>query len=331
MRCPSCDTQNEPDSRFCGGCGARLSGVENRLAPTQKIHADPAVLKAVAQQVGLQHGAPSIPPRHDAPQPTPAPNPSAAQRHASTPQVAQPQPSAAQPSRRPPSGQQASERPNAQQIKPPSAQQVAQRSVSAPPGAASRTPNNGQPVQRSASVPPGSRSAPQPAQVARGSTDESNEAVELPKRSRGLLVAVLLLDIGFAATGAWLLTEGLSANERAPAVEPAPGSAALPKTGAVEVRSSAVAKQTAVAPPSGSPSPSPPAGSPAPSSTPIAAPGSAAPPVEQRVPTTTQGRKLKRKPGTAANPIDPYQDPLPPEQPGPALGPTPPPAPPLSP
>lgn len=37
MRCPSCNTQNEPDSRFCGGCGARLSGAESRLAPTQKI------------------------------------------------------------------------------------------------------------------------------------------------------------------------------------------------------------------------------------------------------------------------------------------------------
>jgi hypothetical protein len=34
MRCPSCGTENEPDSRFCGGCGARLAGA---LPPTQKI------------------------------------------------------------------------------------------------------------------------------------------------------------------------------------------------------------------------------------------------------------------------------------------------------
>jgi len=37
MRCASCGTQNEPDSRFCGGCGARLSAGESRLAPTQKV------------------------------------------------------------------------------------------------------------------------------------------------------------------------------------------------------------------------------------------------------------------------------------------------------
>lgn len=35
MRCPSCGTENEADSRFCGGCGARLA--PSRLAPTQKI------------------------------------------------------------------------------------------------------------------------------------------------------------------------------------------------------------------------------------------------------------------------------------------------------
>jgi hypothetical protein len=40
MRCPSCGTENAPDSRFCGGCGARFSGSAQRVAPTQKISDD---------------------------------------------------------------------------------------------------------------------------------------------------------------------------------------------------------------------------------------------------------------------------------------------------
>jgi hypothetical protein len=40
MRCPSCGTENAPDSRFCGGCGARLSSTESRVAPTHKISDD---------------------------------------------------------------------------------------------------------------------------------------------------------------------------------------------------------------------------------------------------------------------------------------------------
>ena len=38
MRCPSCGTENAPDSRFCGGCGARLE--PPRVAPTVKLHDD---------------------------------------------------------------------------------------------------------------------------------------------------------------------------------------------------------------------------------------------------------------------------------------------------
>jgi len=39
MRCPSCGTENAPDSRFCGGCGARLAS-ESKVAPTAKISDD---------------------------------------------------------------------------------------------------------------------------------------------------------------------------------------------------------------------------------------------------------------------------------------------------
>ena len=38
MRCASCGTENEPDSRFCGGCGARVA--KSQVAPTHKISDD---------------------------------------------------------------------------------------------------------------------------------------------------------------------------------------------------------------------------------------------------------------------------------------------------
>jgi hypothetical protein len=37
MRCGSCGTENAPDSRFCGGCGAKLTAPENRVAVTHKM------------------------------------------------------------------------------------------------------------------------------------------------------------------------------------------------------------------------------------------------------------------------------------------------------
>lgn len=40
MRCPTCGTENSPDSRFCGGCGARFSVPNQRVAPTHKITDD---------------------------------------------------------------------------------------------------------------------------------------------------------------------------------------------------------------------------------------------------------------------------------------------------
>ena len=52
MRCPSCGTENAPDSRFCGGCGARIATSGQRVAPTQKISDDA-----------------SFPPRRSAPTP----------------------------------------------------------------------------------------------------------------------------------------------------------------------------------------------------------------------------------------------------------------------
>src|SRR5687768_2039256 len=99
MRCPSCGTENEPDSRFCGGCGARLGGT---LAPTHKIVdtgpaqavAPPTAAQqaqAIARQVSAEYAAqrsPSVPP-------TPMGQPSS-QRSVQQPQRPA-QPSAQQP------------------------------------------------------------------------------------------------------------------------------------------------------------------------------------------------------------------------------------------
>ncbi|MEJ7599402.1 MAG: zinc-ribbon domain-containing protein [Kofleriaceae bacterium] len=105
MRCPQCGTQNEPDSRFCGGCGARLAGT---LAPTQKISPDAQFTPGpIPQPTTLQR---QPPPPQSASQPvaraqggeTRAPQP--AQRQPSAPQSVPRQPSAERPSV-PPIGQ----------------------------------------------------------------------------------------------------------------------------------------------------------------------------------------------------------------------------------
>ncbi len=72
MRCPSCGTENTPDSRFCGGCGARLSPEAPRVAPTLKVSDDapfPTPAPPPARSFGMHDSLvptsprqPSIPP-----------------------------------------------------------------------------------------------------------------------------------------------------------------------------------------------------------------------------------------------------------------------------
>src|SRR5215510_10391048 len=73
MRCPNCGTDNAPDSRFCGGCGARQAS-DPRVAPTQKISDDarfplhqlaPAAAPVTAPGVAMPR---PIPPTPDVPQ-----------------------------------------------------------------------------------------------------------------------------------------------------------------------------------------------------------------------------------------------------------------------
>jgi hypothetical protein len=84
MRCQSCGTQNEPDSRFCGGCGARLAG-ESRLAPTQKIDTGAQPVQTPAHVVA--HRTPSQEPPASYPL-----TPSVQRPPTSKPHVSQPAP-----------------------------------------------------------------------------------------------------------------------------------------------------------------------------------------------------------------------------------------------
>jgi len=63
MRCPSCGTENAPDSRFCGGCGARFTTGNTKVAPTQKISDDapfPPTGSAPAAAPGSAYVAQSV-------------------------------------------------------------------------------------------------------------------------------------------------------------------------------------------------------------------------------------------------------------------------------
>jgi hypothetical protein len=82
MRCPTCNTENTPDSRFCGGCGAKLVPASPRVAPTAKIPDDapfpvPGALTTTTPGHAappISYAPPSMPPRviePSAPQPQP--------------------------------------------------------------------------------------------------------------------------------------------------------------------------------------------------------------------------------------------------------------------
>ncbi|HEY5920572.1 MAG TPA: hypothetical protein VIV11_02830 [Kofleriaceae bacterium] len=162
MRCVTCGTENTPDSRFCGGCGARqpASG-EQRLAPTAKIDDNAPYPQSSAAPTGARPAAkgpvsyapPSIPP----------------QSVVSTP----------------------------------------------PPGSVARAPSQPSPYaaggpQTPVSKPPSQ--APRPAPKPYVSSASGSIAVP-PRRPMGLIVLVLLIDIGLAAGGGVLLSKGLADKE----------------------------------------------------------------------------------------------------------------------
>lgn len=234
MRCPSCGTHNEPNSRFCGGCGARLSAGESRLAPTQKIETGANPVQPRAQQVTPAPVPVAAPVRPATPLPVPVrpatPLPEglgpAPVSLPGGPMPGAPVPGA--PMQGPSSGPvTVQQRPGGPRGQRPSAPQGAAPSpLATPPGAygavapsfettlgaePSRIPNSGRGVPV-AGAPMGA--APRPARVS------GRAGAAHPRGSLGLIVGVLVLDLGLAAAGAWLLSEGLSAGD-APAPLPA--------------------------------------------------------------------------------------------------------------
>ncbi|HEY6038814.1 MAG TPA: AgmX/PglI C-terminal domain-containing protein [Kofleriaceae bacterium] len=210
MRCPTCGTENTPDSRFCGGCGAKLVPETSRVAPTAKISDD----------------APFPPQRY----PTPVPA-----QFASGPTSLAPAPYAPPgPASIPPTSKPASI--------PPANNAYAQGPASIPPNTyqapASIPPNTYQ--ARPASIPPtnaGGYAAREP----------SMSLPALPQTRWGLIAVVLLLDIGLAAAGAVMLQKGLAKPE--PESAPAGDGSAKPAATSQAAAPAPVAAPAAVASP----------------------------------------------------------------------------------
>jgi hypothetical protein len=169
MRCPICGTDNAPDSRFCGGCGARLAS-DPRVAPTQKISDDARFPQAQLAPAAAPVTAPGV----VMPRPIPP-----------TPYVPQGAPIAVSPPQRalaaPLLGSVASSAPP--------------RSSTAPPAMASRPPR-----PQALIVDDPSLSLPTPA-----------------RRPWALIFVVLVIDIGLAVSGAWMLYQGLGSGPGATA------------------------------------------------------------------------------------------------------------------
>jgi hypothetical protein len=165
MRCPSCGTENAPDSRFCGGCGARLAASTQRVAPTQKISDDASFPQRPVTGSAGHHGQ----------------------------AVAQP---SAAPRLVPPPAQGASGPPVAPSSAPPPSRAIG----SAPPRVYAAPP----PASR---LPDGSAKQLQPRPRTSQLDDPSMPMVA--RRPWGLIIAVLLIDLGLVTAGGWMLREGL--------------------------------------------------------------------------------------------------------------------------
>jgi hypothetical protein len=189
MRCASCGTENAQDSRFCGGCGARIGASGPRVAPTQKISDDAPFPQRPAAPAPIAHN----PAQPSAPRPIPQ-----------TPYVSTPPPITTQPGVVPP-----------------------QRPLSAPPAvyAPVATPAPSSPP----SAPPHAPNGAPRAAKGRPPTPRFDEpAASMPtvaRRPWALIIAVLVIDMALAGAGAWMLSEGLGDRPSEKPATPPPGAA----------------------------------------------------------------------------------------------------------
>ena len=188
MRCPTCGTENAPDSRFCGGCGARLAGSAQRVAPTQKISDDASFPQPQRQfTTAPGHGV------HVA-QPAAAPRlvPSAPPHPSSGSPVAQG-----------------------------SAPQKPRSATNASPSGYANPPPGKAPNGSANHAPPRARTA----QI----DDPSLSMPIVARRPWGLIIAVLLIDVGLAISGGWMLAAGLGARSGAGSTAPRSGANTTPR------------------------------------------------------------------------------------------------------
>jgi len=280
MRCPSCGTENEPDSRFCGECGTRLGPT---LPPTQKIPPNAPAGAPVPRNVSTPQGAQPVVPRNVSAQPLaggPAPR-------LSPPLVAPPSP-APQP----------------------------------PPAFAQQPPRASSPYSAPVPAPMASMPPPEdPIDLQTTKKRNSKRTTGAPaqdslpqlgsRRRLGLILFVLIVDLGLAIAGAAMLAEGLSTDDPPPRTT---SDTAAPKP--------AAALPAAASAPAPAPAPAP-AATTTPVAQPIAAPGSSSltnaipdlpPPPEPEKPRHSRKKKSTGKPGSGSAPVDPYEGS---DQPGP--------------
>ncbi len=266
MRCASCGTENAPDSRFCGGCGARVTGSQRRVAPTRKISDDAA-----------------YPP----PQPAPTSQPPQRQSVPAVPQGA---------------------------VNPPQAAYGGP-----PPQTISQPPRDGTGPARS--IPPTS----QPPRAKPATAEPSQVMPAASSKRWGLILLVLLLDIGLVIAGGLMLNESLSA---APA-KPTSASSRTETPPATEVAERAARPAAPLTPPAPAPRPPKPVPDPQASApgrgdaalaasgrTDVAAAvgGDGAAALTTVIKPRSKKQAAKRAAAHGVMPIDPYDDPLPAEQ-----------------
>ena len=192
MRCPSCGTDNAPDSRFCGGCGTRFGVSGQRVAPTEKI-SDDARFPQVASGAGS--AVPITAPGVVAPRAVPA---------------APFMPQGAPPAQRPLAGGSAAP---ARPITAPASPRSSPRRqavVVEEPRDATRSPSTDA-DPRGATRGRVNRPA-LPVERGREGPLSIDPSLSLPiaaRRPWALIVVVLLIDLGLAGAGIWMLAHGL--------------------------------------------------------------------------------------------------------------------------
>jgi hypothetical protein len=209
MRCPSCGTENAPDSRFCGGCGARLTASTQRVAPTQKI-SDEASFPQPPFTAPPGHGA-HVLARAETARVVPTPAPYAPGGPVVAPASVPEPPRAISPLMRVP------EPPRA--ISPPMRVLEPPRAISSPPPAVYAHPPAASVPSPNSSVEP---VQPRP-RTAQAIDDPSLSMPIVARRPWGLILIVLVIDIGLALAGVWMLSQGLGDRPRAGDVAPRPG------------------------------------------------------------------------------------------------------------